>query len=175
MKIAIMQPYFFPYIGYFQLINSVDKFVLYDDVNYIKQGWINRNRIISNMEGSYFTLQLQGASSYKNINEIQTGENKNKLARTIRQVYCKTKYFVSVFPMVESILLYSESNLSLYLENSVRKLCHILCIPTEIFLSSSIKKDNSLKGIEKVISICKLFNAQEYINSIGGEILYKKE
>lgn len=75
MKIAIMQPYIFPYIGYFQLINAVDKFIIYDDVNYIKQGWINRNKILLNNEDYLFTFPLKNASSYKKINEIELSEN----------------------------------------------------------------------------------------------------
>jgi len=175
MKLGIMQPYFFPYIGYFQLIKSVDKFVLYDDVNYIKQGWINRNRLISNNAGSYFTLMLQGASSFRKINEIQTGENKGKLLKTISQVYSKAPFFSSVLPMIESVLVYPENNLSLYLENIIRNLCLFLRIPTELFVSSRINKDASLKGAEKVIAICKQFNAKEYINPIGGQSLYGKD
>ena len=67
MKIAIMQPYFFPYIGYWQLIHAVDHFVIYDDVNYIKGGWINRNRILINGKPAYITVPLHKASAFKRI------------------------------------------------------------------------------------------------------------
>jgi len=70
MKLAIMQPYLFPYIGYFQLIHAVDSFVVYDDVNFIKGGWINRNFILSQGEKSRITLQLQGASPNLLINQV---------------------------------------------------------------------------------------------------------
>ena len=70
MKVAIMQPYFFPYIGYFQLINAVDKFIIYDDVNYINRGWINRNQVLINGKESYITVPLKDASQNKLIKDI---------------------------------------------------------------------------------------------------------
>ena len=175
MKIAIMQPYFFPYIGYFQLLNSVDKFVLYDDVNYIKQGWINRNRIVSNNTNQFFTLQLTGASSYKKINEIYTGNNKEKLVKSIFQTYSKAKFFKFVFPLIEECILNREKYLAVYLENIIRSISNYLGIKTEIIRSTNISKNVNLKGEEKVIEICKILNANEYINAVGGKELYKKE
>ena len=71
MKVGIMQPYFFPYIGYWQLMNEVDVYVIYDDVNFIKGGWINRNRILTNGNPSYFNVQIKGASPFKKINEVE--------------------------------------------------------------------------------------------------------
>lgn len=76
MKLALQQPYFFPYIGYWQLINCVDKFVVYDDVNYIKGGWINRNRILLNSSPHYFNVTLKGASPFKRINEVAVDTNR---------------------------------------------------------------------------------------------------
>ena len=86
---AIMQPYLFPYIGYWQLIHAVDTFVIYDDVTFIKQGYINRNNMMVNNQKYLFTLNVIGASSYKLINEIKTGENKIKIKKTIYQNYKK--------------------------------------------------------------------------------------
>ncbi len=175
MKIAIMQPYFFPYIGYFQLINAVDKFVLYDDVNFIKQGWINRNRILLNNSDFYFTLQLLGASSFKNINEINIGNNKLKLLKTAGQVYKRAPYFDKIFSLVEDILTNPKQNLAIFLEFSIKKIIDYLDIDTEILISSEIEKRNGLKGQDKIIEICKKLNADEYINAIGGTELYSKE
>ena len=70
MKLAIMQPYLFPYLGYFQLIAAVDKFVFYDDVNFIKNGWINRNRLLISGKVNYITIPLSGASSFLKINQV---------------------------------------------------------------------------------------------------------
>ena len=175
MKVGIMQPYFFPYIGYFQLINAVDTFVIYDDVNYIKQGWINRNRILLKNEEYLLTLNLANASSFKLINEIEIGNNNGKLLKTIEQTYKKTPYFHETISVVEEILTFKESNLAGFLENSIRKLTSILCIQTNIVVSSKVEKDISKKGIDKVIDICKALNASIYINAIGGQGLYSKE
>lgn len=175
MKLAIMQPYFFPYIGYFQLISAVDTFVIYDDVNYIKQGWINRNRILLKGKEHLLTLNLANASSFKLINEIKIGNNNDKLLKTIEQTYKKAPFFHESFSVVEEILTFKESNLAGFLENSIRKLTSILCIQTNIVVSSKVEKDISKKGIDKVIDICKVLNASIYINAIGGQGLYSKE
>ena len=84
MKIAIMQPYIFPYIGYFQLVQAVEMFVFYDDVNYIKGGWINRNRILINNQPSYVTIPLKGASPNKLICEIEFIDSKRKFLTSIK-------------------------------------------------------------------------------------------
>jgi len=95
-----MQPYFFPYIGYFQMINAVDTFVFYDDVNFIKNGWINRNRILINGQASYFTLQLKDASSFKLINEISFSDNTNKLLKSIAVSYTIRKRIINDVPIL---------------------------------------------------------------------------
>ena len=100
MKLGIMQPYFFPYIGYWQLMHAVDSYVIYDDVNYIKGGWINRNRILVNGEVKYFNLQLSGASPNKKINEICVTGNtlvNNKNLRILEAAYKKAPYFSESF------------------------------------------------------------------------------
>lgn len=174
MKVAIMQPYFLPYIGYFQLINSVDTFVIYDDVNYIKQGWINRNRILLNNIGYVFTLQLNGSSSFRKINEITVGSNKNKILKTFKLAYNHAPYFHTIFPIIEEILLNEEQNLAKFVTFSVKKISQILDINATYILSSDVKKNNELKGQEKVIEICKKLSADTYINAIGGQELYSK-
>lgn len=108
MTLAIMQPYLFPYIGYWQLINAVDTFVIYDDVNFIKQGYINRNSILSNGKSQQFTLELIGASSNKLIKEIEIGNNANKILKTIKQSYIKAPLFENVIILLEEILTNKE-------------------------------------------------------------------
>ena len=174
MTLSIMQPYLFPYIGYWQLIYASDRFVIYDDVNYIKQGFINRNYILSNNQKQLFTLQLIGASSNKLINEIKVGNNQKKLLKTIKQNYMKTPFFNDIYPLIEEILLYKESNLALFIGNSIKKIVDFLEIDTDIIYSSNIKKNNSLKAQSKVIDICKILEAKVYINPIGGQKLYDK-
>ena len=175
MTLAIMQPYLFPYIGYWQLINAVDTFVIYDDVNFIKQSYINRNYLLQNNESKIFTLELLGASSNKLINEIEIGKNRKKILKTIEQNYRKTPYFKVAFPLLKEILEYPENNLSKFIAYSLEKISEYLSIDTKIIYSSNIDKDNSLKGEDKVIHICKLLNTKSYINAIGGESLYSKD
>ena len=175
MTIAIMQPYFFPYIGYFQLVNSVDKFIIYDDVNFIKRGWIARNRIILQGKEHYVILQLNGASQLKKINEIQIGINADKLLKTIYHAYNKAPFFSSSFPIIEKIIKVNIKNLADFLINQLIILTSYLGISTELLISSSINKNNNLKGSEKIIHICNILGATKYINSIGGSELYNKE
>ncbi|WP_459201909.1 WbqC family protein [Methanococcus sp. CF] len=178
MKIGIMQPYFFPYIGYWQLINAVDKYLIYDDVNFIKGGWVNRNKILINGESRWINLQMAGASPNKLINEIELssdGKFNKKLLKTIELNYKKSPYFSAVFPVVKNIICNNERNLAKYLEYNILKLCEYLEIDTEIIVSSDIVKNNELKGQKKVIEICKLLNADSYYNAIGGKELYSKD
>ena len=170
-----MQPYLFPYIGYFQAISSVDKFVIYDDVNYIKQGWINRNRIVVNNEAHFITLELIGSSSFKKINEIQTGRNKNKIIKTIESYYKRAPFFEEIFELLKNILSNDENNLAKFLANSLLAINLKLGIDTTILISSEMQKNNQLKGQDKVIHICNLLNATTYINAIGGQELYSKK
>jgi len=175
MKVGIMQPYLFPYIGYFQLIYLVDKFVLYDDVNYIKKGWINRNNIIINGQKKLFTISLSGASQNKLINEIYIADDFKTFIKTIRINYSKAPFFNETMELIEKILLYENRNLSLFIKNSFEILLEYLNITTELLLSSDIKKNNELKGQQKIMAICKELNTSTYINPIGGMELYKKE
>ena len=170
-----MQPYFLPYIGYFQLINAVDKFVIYDDVNFIKGGWISRNRILFNGSALMINLPMQGASSFKKINEIQIGKNKEKLLSTITHAYKKAPYFDKVFSLFFDLIKYDEDNLAHFITNSLINISKYFKIETEFILSSEIKKNNDLKAQDKVLSICKLLDASKYYNAIGGQDLYNKE
>jgi hypothetical protein len=175
MKIGIMQPYLFPYIGYWQLLNAVDRYVIYDDVNFIKGGWINRNRILINGEAKMINLIMNGASQNKLINEIKVSEetiHRRKFMMTIKEAYKKTPYFSSAFPVIEDIMYQSESNLAKFLEYSIRQICIYLSIETELIVSSSICKNNELRGQDKIIEICNILGADEYYNSIGGRELY---
>lgn len=174
MKLGIMQPYFFPYIGYWQLLNYVDTYVVYDDVNYIKGGWINRNFILANGKKSLLTLQLKKASPNKLINEIEIGDNFNKKLKTISQAYSKAPFFDSIFPIIESLFMSSESNLAFFLFESIKKISEYLEIKTSILLSSSLQKDNSLSGQDKIVNICQKLEADTYVNAIGGQDLYSK-
>lgn len=175
MKLSVMQPYVFPYIGYFQLIRDVDVFVVYDDVSFRKRSWINRNRILMNHEAHLFTLNVYGASSHKNINQIVVGDNRGTLLKTFRQAYAKAPYFDQVMPVLETLLLYRESRLHLYLLHQLETLTRYLDMHTRFILSSDVEKDNALKGQDKVIAICEALGADSYTNAIGGVSLYSRE
>ena len=175
MKLGIMQPYFLPYIGYFQLIKAVDKYVIADDVNYIRQGWINRNYILVNGKPFMFHLGLIAASPNKWINEISVADNQSKLLRTIEFNYKKTPFFNDVFPIMESIIQYEDKNLARYVGNSIIKIADYLEIETEFLYEGDVKEcDRTLKLQERLISDCVLFGATKYINAIGGMDLYDK-
>lgn len=176
--VGIMQPYFFPYIGYWQLMNAVDQYVVYDDVNYINRGWINRNRILVNGEAKYYNLPLLGASQNKLIKDIGVDLDDKQRKRNIciiRDSYKKAPYYKCVFPLIEEVLACKSDVLSEYLKNSFEVICKYLNIETEIILSSDIEKDNSLKGENKIIAICEKLNATDYYNAIGGKELYHFE
>lgn len=175
MTLAIMQPYLFPYIGYWQLINAVDTFVIYDDVNYINKGYINRNSILVNGKSQQFTLELIGASQNKLINEIEVGNNREKLLKTIKQNYTKAPSFDKVYPIIENIINQNEKNLANFIGYSLEKISNYLEIDTKFVYSSNIKKDNTLKAQDKILEICNILKADKYINAIGGQELYNKE
>jgi len=180
-KIAIMQPYLFPYIGYWQLLNFVDKFIIYDDVNYIKQGWINRNNILVQSKAKTFTIPLNNASSNKNINEtyvnnILYARWEKKFIKTIEQSYHKAPYFQKIYDLIIKVLMYNEnSTISELAYISIVEIKRYLNLKTKIIKSSSIYNNSNLYGKDRVIDICKIEKATDYINPIGGEKLYNKK
>lgn len=175
MKLAIMQPYFFPHIGYWQLISAVDTFVIYDDVNYINRGWINRNNFLGNDKAELITLQLSGASQNKLINKIEVGSNREKLLKNITHKYSKAPHYQKIFPLIEQVMRNNEDNLALFLDYSLQVVCDYFEIKPTWIMSSSIKKDTALKGQDKILSICEELNAKHYINPPGGKHLYDYE
>jgi hypothetical protein len=175
MKLGIMQPYFLPYIGYWQLMNAVDKYVIYDDVNFIKGGWVNRNNLLMNGKPCLFSIPLSGGSSFKKINEIKILPRPPALLKTVIQAYSKAPHFSAVYPLIENIIEYDTPNLALFIANSIRSVARYLDFKTEFMMSSDIEKDNALKGQEKVLAICKSLEASAYYNAIGGQELYSKE
>jgi hypothetical protein len=179
MKLAIMQPYIFPYIGYFQLINAVDKFVVYDNIQFTKKGWINRNRILVNSKDEYFTIPLKKDSDYLNVDGRKLADSflleKIKLLRKISESYKKAPYFDEVFPLLKEIISQEEENLFKFIYQSLLSVCEYLDIKTELIISSTIPIDHQLKSQNKVIAICKALDATQYINPIGGVELYSKE
>ena len=175
MKLAIMQPYFMPYIGYFQTMAAVDTYVVYDDVQYIKGGWVNHNYLLIGGKKQMFSIQLRGASPNKLFNEVEIGDNFKKLTHTLQLNYCKAPFFSEVMPLLEKIFSFEDKNLARFLLNSYQRVFDYLGISTNIILSSSVQKDCSLKGKDKVLNICHSLGADTYLNAIGGQDLYDKE
>lgn len=179
MKTAIMQPYIFPYIGYFQLINAVDKFIFYDDVNFIKSGWINRNNILVNNQKYLFTIPIEKISSYKKINAVkinQTNLKKNnvKLLKTIKLSYNKAPFFNISYNIFSSVLESNYDNISDYAKNSIKLILEYLNINTKIVFSSEVYDNQELKAEERILDICRQEKTTDYINPIGGQELYDK-
>lgn len=177
MKIGIMQPYFFPYIGYFQLIQAVDQFIVYDNIQYTKKGWINRNRFLQNGKDVLFSVPLKKDSDLLDVKdrEVSADFKKDKLLNQIREAYRRAPYFEHAFPLVEQIVRYEEMNLFLFLHHSILKTCEHLGVTTEIRISSNIAIDHSLKNQDKVLALCETVGASTYVNAIGGIELYSKE
>jgi hypothetical protein len=178
MKLAIMQPYFMPYIGYFQLINSVDKFVIYDNIQYTKKGWINRNRILVNGADQLITLPIKKDSDYLNVVDRKLSESwqkdKSKMLNVINSSYGKAPNFQETFELILKCLNNPEVNLFRFIYDSIVLINEYLEIKTPIIISSTIDIDHTLKSQDKVLSLCKKQNADVYINSIGGVELYDK-
>jgi hypothetical protein len=176
MKLGIMQPYFLPYIGYFQLIASVDQFIMYDNIKYTKKGWINRNRMSLNGSDVMFSLPLKKGSDSLEVveRELASDFDRTKLLNQFKGVYGRAPHFEMTYPVLEQIMQYDETNLFRYIHHSIVKLCVHLGINTEIIISSEMAIDHDLKGQDRVLALCKAASADTYINPIGGVELYAK-
>lgn len=179
MNVVIMQPYFFPYIGYFQLMQAADEFVIYDNIQFSKKGWINRNRILVNGIDAYITLPLKKGSDFLNVKDRYLSDDwpaeRKKMLNRITESYRKAPYFSEVFPVIERALLYDDRNLFGFIFHSLQTTCAYLGINTPLVVSSTIHIDHGLKGEQKVLALCKARNASVYINPVGGVELYHKD
>ena len=174
MKVAIMQPYFLPYIGYWQLIHAVDKFVIYDDIKYSKKGWINRNRILLNGCPELFSVPLKKDSDYLNVinRQISSDFDYIKLLNKFKGAYSLAPYFNDCIPLLEGLLSFEDNNLFRFIHHSLSNICSHLHITTEIVISSNLNIPDTLRGQDKVITLCKYLGAETYVNPVGGTNLY---
>lgn len=175
MKIAVMQPYLFPYIGYFQLMHAVDKFIVLDDVTYIRRGWINRNRILINHRASTFTVPLKQASQRLLIKDLEIAEQegwREKLLKKIFLAYKKSPNFNSVYPLLERIILCPGRTLAAYIGHSLRELHGFMGLKTELVTASRQYRNQNLKGEERILDFCRQEQSSVYINAMGGTALY---
>ena len=174
--IVIMQPYIFPYIGYFQLFKVCDMFISYDDVQFMKGGWINRNKILYHDGPKYITFPVSKAPLNTAIDHCffhkNIGKGKKKILSTLRQIYSKAPFFQSVYPRLEDIVKVNENNVARFAENSLKRILDYLGINVELRRSSHLSFDKSLKGQDRVIEIVKELGGDRYVNPIGGQDLY---
>ncbi|MEF3083825.1 WbqC family protein [Luteimonas sp. SMYT11W] len=178
MKLAIMQPYLFPYAGYFQLVASVDRFVFYDDVNYIKGGWINRNRLYMSGGVRWFTVHLQAASAHRKINQLHVAPDhfwRRKLLASVSDAYRKAPYFEQAYAMLADVIHSSDTSLSALARSSVIAVARYIGLQTEFVVSTERYGNEYLTGADRVLDICLREGAEEYHNLPGGTGLYAAE
>lgn len=180
MKVAVMQPYFMPYIGYFQMIKAVDKFVFYDDVNFIKKGWVNRNRILVQNSDYTFSVPLSKVSQNISINNtlinLETFEIwKEKFLQTLNFNYNKAPYFDKSMEIINEILDVKYNSISQLSINSIVVIANYLRIDTQFIISSEKYQNKDLDREERLIEISEIEHATDYINAAGGKDLYTKE
>jgi hypothetical protein len=178
-RLSIMQPYIFPYIGYFHLIQATEKIVFYDDVNYIKRGWINRNRILLNGKDHVFTIPVSKASQNKQIREIEIAIDekfRTKFVSTLLNAYKKAPFYKEVITVVEKVLEAPAENIS---ELAITSICSVYD-----YLGKNINWTESSsccaetieeKKGDRLIAISKNLGYDKYVNSIGGMELYVKD
>ncbi|RDC55821.1 hypothetical protein DU508_16300 [Pedobacter chinensis] len=178
MRLGIMQPYVFPYIGYYQLISSVDKFIIYDDVNYIKQGWINRNQFLLNHSAFKYVIPLKEASSFKHIADTFIDPRSYphwcvKFFKTLEQAYRRAPFYDQVLPLIKNCFLELENfTINELASNSLKKTSAYLNIDTTFAHSNNCYANEQLSGQERIIDICLKENAETYMNAVGGQQLY---
>jgi hypothetical protein len=174
MHIAIMQPYFFPYLGYFSLVNRSDRFVFLDDVFYPKKGWVNRNKILIGSDLKYFTVPLAGVSQNKKINEVKCAnleDFKSKFQKTLFHSYKKSPFFNKIYDLIDGVLDLNVNNIGDLAKLSVERVSDYIGLRTS-FSNSSDVPVCGLKGQERIIQICKYYDANVYFNAEGGVALY---
>ena len=177
MKTAIMQPYFLPYAGYFQLIETVDRFILCDDFQYTRHGWMTRNRFLRDGKDALFSLPIKNDSIWKQIREREIADSFDgtQILNGFRNAYRKSPFFSQTMDLVESVVHFPRRNLFDFLQNSIISVCRHLNIKAPSGKTSEIPADSSLHKEERVIALCSAIGTNEYINSIGGRDLYSKE
>ena len=177
MTIVIMQPYLFPYIGYFQLMRAASTFVVYDDVNYIRGGWINRNRWLANGQAAYFTVPIKDASSFRLIAETEIGGDgrwREKLLRGFEQNYRKAPYYHEAMGLLEPVIRMEEPSIARRAVASLLAVRTYLGLSTTIIESSARFGNARMAGSERVIDVCRQLGADGYVNASGGAELYGK-
>lgn len=178
MKVAIMQPYIFPYLGYFQLIQAVDTFVFYDDVNFIKRGWINRNRILVNGQEHLITFPLKKASQNKLIKDVEVALDDiwlQQFYKTLEQNYKHAPYYTQTLKLIQTVFETPHTTIAELAMHSVKVISDDLGINTNFKLSSvDFPETIGMSKSERLIKISQLNGSDHYVNPSGGKVLYDK-
>jgi hypothetical protein len=176
LKVAIMQPYFFPYLGYFQLMSAVDHFVIYDDAQYMKGGWVNRNRLLCNGKARWWTRPVERDDFRLSIMQrsYSDGQHAATLANQMNTYYSQAPHHVATAAFVSEILAMEERNVAIYNEMLLIAVARYLGLRCTFSRASELNT-GSTGGQEKVIQICRALGATHYINMIGGHSLYSRE
>lgn len=176
MILGANQPYFLPYMGYWQLINAVDLFLIGDNYHYIKKGWVNRNRILVNGKAQYINLELEHASSNKLITELNIAEIPVEMKlKKLAQYYGKAPYCQDAFRVMEEIYSCPDRNLADFLTNSIKVVCRYLDIQTPIVRTSDYANNEEFKREWRIYDLCHRIGMDTYYNPIGGMELYSFE
>ncbi|MCP4569762.1 MAG: WbqC family protein [FCB group bacterium] len=177
-RVALMQPYLLPYIGYFMLIHCADLFIVYDDVKWIKNGWINRNRMLYRGKAKWVTLSVKKRSTYDLINQFEiseTGKSNDDFLRFVHELYVGSPFFEQVFPIIERIFSNTQRNLSRFIIASFKAIMGHLGLERPLMVSSELQQTPGLSGQDRVLDICRRVGAREYVNPVGGRNLYSHE
>lgn len=177
MRVAIMQPYLFPYLGYFQLLNAADTFVLLDDAQFTNRGWINRNRLLVNGQLFRFTLPVRQGPRERSIRATQVQpdpRHTTKLLAAITQNYRAAPGFRPVLDLCQRVLLAPEPNLADRLELSLREVMDHVGLTTPLLRSSALALAPKLRAQDRILAICRQLDATHYLNLPGGETLYSR-
>lgn len=175
MKLAIMQPYFFPYLGYFSLIDAADEFVIYDDVSFIKRGFVNRNTFLGANGPFRYTLPVQGASQNMQIDELALNDfdkNADAFLNKLKHSYSKAPYYEATMSMLNELFSKTEVKLADFLVETILATSNYIGINTSIRRSSELKLAPEYSGQQRIIKMCQTLEADEYVNAVGGISLY---
>ena len=178
MRIAIMQPYFMPYIGYFQLIKASERFILFDDVQFIRHGWIARNRVLKPDAGwQYVIIPLQAHNQntlIKNIFITEKVEWKNKLLRQLEHYKKKAPFYKNTIDLLRCCFEYNNLSIVEFNGNCLKVICDYLDIPFKVEISSKMNFDysNVNDAGEWALRISEQLGANSYLNPSGGVELF---
>ena len=175
MRVAVMQPYVFPYVGYYQLVANVDVLVFLDDAAFIKRGWINRNRILVNGREHLFTIPLRDVSQNRTIaqHSIIDGWSDGFL-KTLKHAYVRAPMFDETYRLVDGIVQRQHKDIASLAMHSVTCVASHVGLRTTFDVSSKFQ-NAGLRGQERVIDICRALHATTYVNLPGGVSLYNAD